>query len=138
MERLVDNTTVGNIQGVVSNTLVPSGCTPGVYLYNGTVTAPEDMNSTAPPSDTNQPLASKVPVADSQPPYYYQFTFLPPGTYTVAFTCQATQDNPDQADGSVKFNPVRPELRLPLTRRRRSICRQFKTGLGRGLQTYRF
>ena len=94
VERLVDNTTVGNIQGVVSNTLVPSGCTPGVYLYNGTVTAPEDMNSTAPPSDTNQPLASKVPVADSQPPYYYQFTFLPPGTYTVAFTCQAAQDNP--------------------------------------------
>ena len=107
VERLVDNTTVGNIQGVVSNTLVPSGCTPGVYLYNGTVTAPEDMNSTAPPSDTNQPLASKVPVADSQPPYYYQFTFLPPGTYTVAFTCQAAQDNPDQADGSVKFNPVK-------------------------------
>jgi hypothetical protein len=107
VERLVDNTTVGNIQGVVSNTLVPSGCTPGVYLYNGTVTAPEDMNSTAPPSDTNQPLASKVPVADSQPPYYYQFTFLPPGTYTVAFTCQAAQDNPDQADSSVKFNPVK-------------------------------
>src|ERR1700756_194312 len=77
-ERLVDNTTVGNIQGVVSNTLVPSGCTPGVYLYNGTVSAPEDMNSTAPASDTNQPLASKVVVANSQTPYYYQFTFLSP------------------------------------------------------------
>jgi Domain of unknown function (DUF4382) len=105
-ERLVDNTTVGNIQGVVSNTLVPNGCTPGVYLYSGTVTAPEDMNSTAPSTDTNQPLASKVPVANSQPPYYYQFTFLPPGTYTVAFTCQASQDNPDQADSAVMFNPV--------------------------------
>jgi hypothetical protein len=105
-ERLVDNSTVGNIQGVVSNTLVPTGCTPGVYLYSGTVTAPEDMNSTAPSTDTNQPLASKVPVANSQPPYYYQFTFLPPGTYTVAFTCQAAQDNPDQADSAVTFNPV--------------------------------
>jgi hypothetical protein len=110
VERLVDNTMVGNIQGVASNTLVPSGCTPGVYLYNGTVTAPEDMNNTAPPSDTNQPLASRVPVADSQPPYYYQFTFLPPGTYTVAFTCQAAQDNPDQADSSVKFNPVKTAI----------------------------
>ena len=106
-ERLVDNTTVGNIQGVVSNTLVPTGCTPGVYLYSGTVTAPEDMNSAAPATDTNQPLASKVPVANSQPPYYYQFTFLPPGTYTVAFTCQAAQDNPDQADSIVTFNPVK-------------------------------
>lgn len=106
-ERLVDNATVGNIQGVVSNTLVPSGCTPGVYLYNGTVTAPEDMNSTAPTTDTNVPLDSKVPVPDTQPPYYYQFTFLPPGTYTVALTCQAAQDNPDQADSVVTFNPVK-------------------------------
>src|SRR5882762_3382134 len=97
-EKLVDNTTVGNIQGVVDNTLVPNGCTPGVYLYNGTVTAPEDMNSMAASSDTSQPQASKVPVANSQTPYYYQFTFLPPGPYTVAFTCQADQDNPDQAD----------------------------------------
>lgn len=106
-ERLVDNTTVGNIQGVVSNTLVPSGCTPGVYLYSGTVTAPADMNSAASSSDTNQPLASKVPVANSQTPYYYQFTFLVPGTYTVAFTCQTAQDNADQADSAVTFNPVK-------------------------------
>lgn len=106
-EKLVDNTTVGNIQGVVDNTLVPTGCTPGVYLYNGTVSTPEDMNSAAASSDTNQPLASKVPVATSLPPYYYQFTFLPPGTYTVAFTCQANLDNPDQADGAVMFSPVK-------------------------------
>lgn len=106
-ERLIDNTTVGNIQGVVSNTLVPNGCNPGVYLYNDTVTAPEDMNSAAPVSDMNQPLASKVPVAGSQPPYYYQFTFLPPGTYTVAFTCQAALDNPAQADSGVTFSPVK-------------------------------
>ena len=105
VERLVDNTSVGNIQGQVTSTL-PSGCTPGVYLYSGAVTKPEDMNSTAPTTDTNQPLASKVPVATSMPPYYYQFTFLPPGTFTVAFTCQAAQDNPDQADPSVILTPV--------------------------------
>jgi hypothetical protein len=108
VERLVDNTTVGNIQGVVSNTVVIGSCTPGVYLYNGTVIAPEDMNSAAPSGDLNQPLSSKVPVATSQPPYYYQFTFLPPGMYTVAFTCDAAQDNPAQADSAtVKFNPVK-------------------------------
>jgi hypothetical protein len=111
-QKLVDNGTVGNIQGVVDNTLVPNGCTPGVYLYGGTVTAPEDMNSTAASSDTNQPQASKVPVANSQPPYYYQFTFLPPGTYTVAFTCQADQDNPDQADTAVTFNPVKSAINV--------------------------
>src|SRR5882757_8348775 len=105
-QKLVDNTTVGNIQGAVDNALVPTGCTPGIYLYGGTVTAPEDMNSTAASSDTNQPQASKVPVANSQPPYYYQFTFLAPGTYTIAFTCQADQDNPDQADSAVTFTPI--------------------------------
>jgi hypothetical protein len=105
-ERLVDNTTVGNIQGQISATLVAAtaGCTPGVYLYSGTVTTPEDMNSAAPATDTNQPLASTAPVATSQPPYYYQFTFLQPGTYTVAFTCQAALDDPDQADTGVKFS----------------------------------
>ena len=105
-ERLVNNSTVGNIQGTVSAIRVPPGCTPGVYLYSGTVTAPEDMNSAAPSTDVNQPVASRVPVANSQPPYYYQFTFLPPGTYTLAFTCQAALDNPDQADTAVLFNPV--------------------------------
>ncbi len=107
VERLVDNTTVGNIQGQVSNTLIPAGCTPGVYLYAGTVSAPEDMNSAAPPGDLNQPIASKVPIATSLPPFYYQFTFLAPGNYTVAFTCEASQDNPDQADAAVVFNPVK-------------------------------
>src|SRR5260370_35353762 len=58
------------------------------------------MNSNA-SGDPNQPLASKVPLATSVPPYYYQFTFLPPGTYTVAFTCEAAQDIPDQANPSV-------------------------------------
>lgn len=106
-ERLLNSATVGNIQGQVSNTLVPTGCMPGVYLYAGTVTAPEDMNSTAPAGDPNQPLTSKTPVANSQPPYYYQFTFLEPGNYTVAFTCEADQDNPDQADSAVKFSPVK-------------------------------
>lgn len=106
VERLVNNTTVGSIQGQVSNTLVPAGCTPGVYLYAGTVTAPQDMNSMASAGDTNQPIASKVPVATSMPPYYYQFTFLAPGSYTVAFTCQAAQDNPAQADAAVKFTAI--------------------------------
>lgn len=112
VERLVDNTTVGNIQGTVSPLLVPIGCTPGVYLYRGTVTVPEDMDSTAPSTDTNQPLASRAPIASSQPPYYYQFTFLPPGAYTVAFTCQADLDNPDQADSAVTFNPIRTSINV--------------------------
>src|SRR5712672_552901 len=105
-QRLVQNTQVGNIQGNASLTLVPDGCMPGVYLYNGTVTMPEDMNSTASAMDANQPIASKALSATSQTPFYYQFALLQPGTYTIAFTCQADQDNPDQADAAVTFSPV--------------------------------
>ena len=106
VERLVDNTSVGNIQGQITSAL-PGGCTPGVYLYGaGAVTKPEDMNSTAPSTDTNQPLTATLPVATSVPPYAYQFTALPPGTYTLALTCQAAQDNPAQADPAVTFGPV--------------------------------
>ena len=106
-QRLVQNTQVGNIQGNASAALVTVGCVPGVYLYNGSVTMPEDMNSTASAMDANQPIASKALSATSLTPFYYQFTFLEPGTYTVAFTCQADQDNPDQADAAVTFNPVK-------------------------------
>jgi uncharacterized protein DUF4382 len=106
-QRLVENHTVGNIQGAASPALVPVGCTPAVYLYSGSVTVPEDMNSTAPATDANQPTGSKALVANSSTPYYYQFTFLQPGTYTLAFTCQADQDNPDQSDSVVTFAPVK-------------------------------
>ena len=83
-ERLVDNTTVGNIQGQITSPL-PNGCTPGVYLYRGTVTNPQDINSSAAIGDPNQPLASRAPVMTSMPPYYYQFTFLPPGMMRLRF-----------------------------------------------------
>jgi hypothetical protein len=106
-QRLVENSMVGSIQGAVSATLVPNGCAPAVYLYGGTITAPEDMNSMAPASDVNRPVGSKALVANSMPPYYFQFTFLPPGSYTVALTCQADMDNADQADSAVTFSPVK-------------------------------
>lgn len=107
--RLVDNSAVGNVQGVVDPSLVPDGCSPGVYLYSGNVSAPEDANSGGASGDLNQPLTSRVPVVNAQSSggYYYQFTFLPPGSYTAAFTCQAAQDNPDQADSAVTFAPVK-------------------------------
>jgi hypothetical protein len=40
------------------------------------------------------------------PPYSYQFTALPPGTYTLALTCQAALDNRAQADSAVTFSAI--------------------------------
>ncbi|HEY1078133.1 MAG TPA: DUF4382 domain-containing protein [Fontimonas sp.] len=105
--RLVNNDQVGNIQGIVSASLVPEGCAPGVYLYSGDVAQPRDNDSTA-VNLASQPLASKVPVvtAQSEGGYYYQLTFLPPGDYTVALTCAADIDDPDRADAEVTFAPI--------------------------------
>src|SRR5260370_1000913 len=105
VERLVDITSVGNVQGQITSAL-PSGGPPGGYLYSVRVTTPEDWNSTAPSTDTNQPLTSTLPVATSVPPYAYRLTALPPGTYTLAFTCQAALDNPAQSNPAVTFSPV--------------------------------
>jgi hypothetical protein len=69
--------------------------------------APEDWNSMAPSMDLNQPLTSVMPVATSMPPYAYQFAALPPGSYTLALTCQAAQDIVGQADAAVTFSPVK-------------------------------
>lgn len=57
--------------------------------------------------DPNRPLASKLPIANFQPPFYYQFLILPPGTYSVAFTCEAALDNSDQADTAVLQSRVK-------------------------------
>ncbi|MFO1402420.1 MAG: DUF4382 domain-containing protein [Steroidobacteraceae bacterium] len=103
--RLVANASVGNIQGIVDASLVTAGCTPGVYLYDGAVTSPEDYDSTAPAADMNQPRASRMPVQTADG-LYYQFTFLAPGSYTVAYTCEAAADDPDQPDPAVVFAPT--------------------------------
>jgi hypothetical protein len=104
--RLVDNAAVGDIQGSVAGARVVTGCVPAVYLYSGTVTTPADMDSTAGATDPNQPLSSRAVYAAITPPYAYQFSFLEPGSYTLALTCKADQDNPDQPDTAVTFAPV--------------------------------
>ena len=115
VNRLVDNTAVGAIQGSIGAALVPVGCHPGVYLYSGSVSAPEDMNSAAAASDTNQPLASRTPIASSPVPYHYQFPFLEPGSYTLALSCQADLDDPDLADAAVTFAPVKTGITVTAT-----------------------
>lgn len=55
----------------------------------------------APSMDPNRPLTSKLPIANSQPPFYDEFSILPPGTYSLAFSCEATLDNSDHADSAV-------------------------------------
>ncbi|HYW04892.1 MAG TPA: DUF4382 domain-containing protein [Gammaproteobacteria bacterium] len=101
--RIVDNSQVGAIAGTVGSSLHPggAGCTPAVYVYSGSNATPTDLGG----SGSTQPLLVTQVKLDSQSGNYtYRAAFLSAGDYTVAFTCDAAQDSPDQADSGVSFS----------------------------------
>ena len=52
----------------------------------------------------NAPLTSAaVSLDNSSGDWSYTIGFLAPGAYTVAFTCQASDDDPDKADDDIEF-----------------------------------
>jgi len=102
--RVIANADSGSITGTVANTLVTSGCSPSIYVYSGNVT-PTDVNIYAPVGSV-QPISSAL-VGVNSTTAIYNFTvgWLPAGTYTLAFTCEAGQDNPTMTD-NILFTPV--------------------------------
>jgi hypothetical protein len=92
--RMVNNAEMGHISGHVgSTTLADASCTGrtdyAVYVFSGMNVTPDDLDGTDPD-----------PVAISQltATYDYALGFLEPGSYTLAFTCQAADDDVDAND----------------------------------------
>lgn len=99
--RLVDNVEVGAIAGSVAAALLAEGCTPAVYVFSGADVTPDDVDGNA-----VEPVTSAAVALDSgSGEYRYRAAWLPPGVYTVAFTCGAAADNP-AADDSLAFAPA--------------------------------
>lgn len=87
----------GNIIGIVSNALITPGCTPAVYIFAGANAIPTDINNNAP--QATQPITETAVTLNSNTGnYVFTGAYLPAGTYTLAFTCQAALDNPGTAD----------------------------------------
>lgn len=89
--RMVDNTKAGSIAGTVDIALTTdTTCTSGnaVYIFEGLDVTPDDVGGAV------EPVATTLLTADNT----YKAAFLEPGDYTVAFTCQAADDNPDTDD----------------------------------------
>lgn len=101
--RAVQNELSGAITGSVATSLITC-LAPAVYVYPGNVT-PTDENIDAPAGEV-QPISTAL-VGLNQTSSSYNFTagFLPAGPYTVAFTCQATQDIANQAN-TIVFTSV--------------------------------
>jgi hypothetical protein len=88
--RIVDNTVVGSIAGEVDAALVTANCAPTVYVFSGSNVTPDDVDGTQPDPVTT----ATVKLNDGNGKYEYKAAFLEAGNYTVAFTCDAENDDP--------------------------------------------
>ena len=94
--RVVDDANVGAIAGTVDSALVTDGCVPKVYVFSGSGVTPDDIEETGTASDVDPLLVANVDVQNGATTYGYKAAFLPPASYTVAFTCG--DDDPTDDD----------------------------------------
>ncbi len=109
--RLVDESSIGLIRGTVaaSNITAP-GCTGdantgagnAIYIYSGSVTTPDDLGGSGAQPFVTAPV--KFDAATGT--YRYTVAYLPAGSYTAAFTCQAMGDDPEANNTTVFGTPA--------------------------------
>jgi len=92
--RIVDNLRVGSLQGTVATALVPTGCTPQVYVFTGAGVVPDDLDIAAAP-DVDPLVSAPVTLDTASGEYRFRVAFLEAGAYTAAFTCDAALDTPE-------------------------------------------
>jgi hypothetical protein len=97
--RIVDDANVGAIAGHVASDLVTEECLPKVYVFSGAGVAPDDIEE-ADGADADPLVVADVAVENGSTAYAYRAAFLPPGPYTVAFTCG---DDDAAADDTLTF-----------------------------------
>jgi hypothetical protein len=102
-------TQFGTLSGAVATPLVTAaGCANdlnldignAVYIFAGAGMTPDDFDATDP-----EPIATTAVTQNQVGDYVYK-TLLSPGTYTVAFTCQAMNDLPDTSEGIAFVQPT--------------------------------
>ena len=103
--RVVQNELTGTLTGSVDISLLKGVCVPAVYVYSGRVT-PTDENLNAPPGEVQSVASGLVGLNATTGAYDFTVGFLPPGDYTVAFTCNADQDVANQDNGPNGSNTV--------------------------------
>lgn len=101
--RVTDMAAFGTLQGSVDVALLEdASCTndlvagtgSAVYIYEGEVAAPEDIDGSA-----SDPLVTATVSLGDGDVYGYEVNYLSEGEYTVALTCEASDDDPETDDG---------------------------------------
>lgn len=99
--RVVQTPQTGQISGTVDASLATAAdCSPVVYVYSGAGAEPDDVGGAVEPVTT-----ARVELDDGTGDYVYTAAFLPAGDYTVAFTCDAADDDPE-ADDDLTYEPA--------------------------------
>lgn len=98
--RITDMAMYGTLTGTIDAALVndSENCTNdlaadtgnAVYLYNGAVESPGDIGDAG-----NDPFATAAVTQNEAGDYTYEVHFLSVGEYSAAFTCQASDDDPE-------------------------------------------
>jgi hypothetical protein len=107
--RLIDGKNFGHARGMVEASLLTlSSCSDSdadtynaVYVFEGHDVTPDDINQTD-DTDVDPISTSRISWDAKGSGYKYEAAFLPAGEYTIAFTCNADQDDLD-ADNDLKF-----------------------------------
>lgn len=116
--RLIDNLNVGSIAGSVDHAAINStrsadgglsDCeySGSVYVYAGKDVTPTDLDLSD--DDTSNDPLMIVPISNDDNDSLYEYTaaFLPPGDYTLSYSCQ--QDDNGTADTERADNPMQFE-----------------------------
>jgi len=85
--RIVDDANVGAIAGHVDPALVTPDCLPNVYLFENADTIPDDLEESDVAPDVDPVVVAPAVSEDGGASYAYRAAFMPPGSYTAAFTC---------------------------------------------------
>jgi hypothetical protein len=113
--RMLDVTAYGVLEGTIAATTVGTSLDPAanncasddnvdltvgnvVYVFAGAVT-PDDVD------ETDDPVATVEATLNAAGDYVYR-TLLEPGSYTVMFTCEAGNDDPETDDEITFLSPV--------------------------------
>lgn len=113
--RMLDVTAYGVLQGTVASTTVGTSLVPAsnncasddnvdltvgnvVYVFDGTAT-PDDIDG------TDDAITTVAATRNAAGDYAYR-TLLEPGTYTVVFSCEAGNDDPEADDDITFSSPV--------------------------------
>ena len=94
--RLVLGNAFGHARGTVDGNLLNApGCSVGehnsVYVFEGHDVTPNDITSRN--NDVSPITTSKITLDTDSGFYIYEAAFLPAGDYTIAFTCNADQED---------------------------------------------